>query len=112
MDEIPRRRVYVEVKVDLKFGLRVILRCRFGQRGRTINEEKKKKKTSQLGKRHPREFGVKKNKKCFKTFQLSDETKRWSKMKTDMTIKVGDVNITGDSSRKYGWSTGQGRLGT
>lgn len=54
----------------------------------------------------------KKPKKCFKIFQLSDETKRWSKMKADMTIKVGDVNITRDSSRKYGWSTGQGRLGT
>lgn len=83
-----------------------------GREEEPSTKKKKKKKTSQLGKRHPREFGVKKNKKCFKTFQLSDETKRWSKMKTDMTIKVGDVNITGDSSRKYGWSTGQGRLGT
>lgn len=83
-----------------------------GREEEPSTKKRKKKKTSQLGKRHPREFGVKKNKKCFKTFQLSDETKRWSKMKTDMTIKVGDVNITGDSSRKYGWSTGQGRLGT
>lgn len=106
IDEIPKRRLYGEVEIKLRFEPWVILRWRFGWRGKVIEEDRKEP----IRLEDIQENVVSKNKKCFKTFQLCQISQAgWKHRTHHWPLDLGKWGSPEALSRKYQRSGGHRR---